>query len=64
MAQKRGKLLRGGQPDIEAAALCILKDWNGGAIEYYTMPPAPPVSSLLETSVVSEFAKEFKIEDM
>ena len=56
--------MRGGQPDIEAAALCILKDWNGGAIEYYTMPPAPPVSSLLETSVVSEFAKEFKIEDM
>lgn len=44
--------------------MCILRDWNSGAIEYYAMPPAPPAACMLETSVVSEFAKEFKIEDM
>ena len=45
IAEKRGKLLRGGQPDVEAAALCLLKDWNSGLIEYYSMPPAPETSS-------------------
>ena len=64
IAQKRGKLLRGGEPDEEAAARALLKDWNSGALKYYMMPPAVDQSRILETSVVTEFAKEFNIDDM
>ncbi|CAG8754736.1 3670_t:CDS:2, partial [Racocetra fulgida] len=39
VARQRGKLKRGGIPDIEAAARIVLQDWNSGKISYYTMPP-------------------------
>eukprot|EP00802_Teleaulax_amphioxeia_P010852 Tamp_10882.p1 GENE.Tamp_10882~~Tamp_10882.p1 ORF type:complete len:447 (+),score=92.33 Tamp_10882:365-1705(+) len=64
IAQRRGKLLRGGEPDEEAAARALLKDWNSGALKYYMMPPVIDESRILETSVVTEFAKEFNIDDM
>ena len=64
IAQKRGKLLRGGEPDEDSAARALLKDWNSGALKYYMMPPAVDHSRILETSVVTEFAKEFNIDDM
>ena len=39
LAEKKGKLLRGGKPDIEGACKIVLKDWNDGHIPYYTVPP-------------------------
>lgn len=40
VAKKRGKLLRGGEPDMNAAAKAVLQDWNSGAIPFFTVPPA------------------------
>eukprot|EP00127_Corallochytrium_limacisporum_P000977 Clim_evm61s33 gene=Clim_evmTU61s33 len=39
IARKRGKLRKGGVPDIVAAGKLILQDWNAGRIRFYTVPP-------------------------
>jgi nuclear GTP-binding protein len=44
VAQARGKLRRGGTPDVGAAARLVLGDWCSGRIPFYTLPPALPAS--------------------
>ncbi|EOD36669.1 hypothetical protein EMIHUDRAFT_51731, partial [Emiliania huxleyi CCMP1516] len=34
-----GKLLKGGEPDINAAAKLVLHDWQRGRLPYFTLPP-------------------------
>ncbi|CAI5523215.1 unnamed protein product [Closterium sp. Naga37s-1] len=41
VAQKRGRLKKGGVPDTLAAARIVLREWNEGRIPYYTLPPSP-----------------------
>ncbi|XP_057427141.1 guanine nucleotide-binding protein-like NSN1 [Lotus japonicus] len=60
----RGKLKKGGIVDTEAAARIVLHDWNEGKIPYYTMPPVRDQGELSEAKIVSEFAKEFNIDDV
>jgi len=43
IAKKSGKLLKGGEPDQEAAAKMVLNDWIRGKIPYFVQPPARPV---------------------
>jgi nuclear GTP-binding protein len=40
VALLRGKLARGGIPDLEGAAKIVLHDWNIGRISFYSEPPA------------------------
>ncbi|KAL7419764.1 nuclear GTP-binding protein nug1 [Cryptotrichosporon argae] len=40
IALVRGRLGKGGVPDLDAAALSVLRDWNSGKIPYFTQPPA------------------------
>ena len=48
VAQKSGKLLKGGEPDINTVAKMILNDWQRGKIPFFVpppgceMPPPPP----------------------
>jgi len=51
IAKKSGKLLRGGEPDQEAAAKMVLNDWIRGKIPYFATPPERPVveSKVVET---------------
>jgi len=39
LAKKMGKLLKGGDPDIETSARIVLMDWQKGRLAYYTHPP-------------------------
>eukprot|EP01059_Diplonema_ambulator_P013524 TRINITY_DN24038_c0_g1_i1.p1 TRINITY_DN24038_c0_g1~~TRINITY_DN24038_c0_g1_i1.p1 ORF type:complete len:542 (+),score=216.08 TRINITY_DN24038_c0_g1_i1:97-1626(+) len=39
LAEKKGKLLKGGKPNVEEACKVVLKDWNDGRIHFYTTPP-------------------------
>eukprot|EP00914_Ancora_sagittata_P023918 GHVO01047646.1.p1 GENE.GHVO01047646.1~~GHVO01047646.1.p1 ORF type:complete len:426 (+),score=89.15 GHVO01047646.1:79-1278(+) len=39
VARIRGKLARGGRPDLMAAARIVLSEWTSGNIRYYTLPP-------------------------
>lgn len=40
LARKRGRVLKGGEPDLEGVARIVLQDWNKGRIRYFTLPPA------------------------
>jgi nuclear GTP-binding protein len=40
IARKSGKLMKGGEPDQEAAAKMMLNDWIRGKIPYFVQPPA------------------------
>ncbi|KAJ3190259.1 GTPase required for pre-60S ribosomal subunit nuclear export and maturation [Gaertneriomyces sp. JEL0708] len=41
VAKNTGKLLKGGEPNIVAAAKIVLNDWQRGKIPYYAVPPEP-----------------------
>ncbi|KAJ1432425.1 P-loop containing nucleoside triphosphate hydrolase, partial [Sesbania bispinosa] len=64
VASVRGKLKKGGIVDIEATARIILHDWNEGKIPYYTMPPVRDQGEPSEAKIVSEFSKEFNIDEV
>ena len=40
IAKKSGKLLKGGEPDQEAAAKMVLNDWIRGKIPFFVPPPS------------------------
>lgn len=39
LARSSGKLLRGGEPDLNTAARMVLYDWQRGKIPYFALPP-------------------------
>ena len=43
LARAKGRLLKGGEPDIEGAAKIVLGDWVRGRIPYFVAPPERPV---------------------
>lgn len=45
IAKKSGKLLKGGEPDLESAAKMVLNDWIRGKIPYFVPPPAKGTDS-------------------
>ena len=56
IAKKSGKLLKGGEPDQEAAAKMVLNDWIRGKIPFFVPPPAKPIAD--DEGVVTEVAGE------
>ncbi|CDI81768.1 GTPase domain containing protein, putative [Eimeria praecox] len=38
LAKRRGKLLKGGTPDIQAVAKMFLQEWQEGRVPYYSLP--------------------------
>jgi len=61
VAHKRGKIKKGGVPNLIAAARTVLKDWVTGAIPYYTLPPKQATSSHDAKTLVS-WNKEFDLD--
>ncbi|SCV72633.1 BQ2448_4170 [Microbotryum intermedium] len=53
VARAKGRLRKGGVPDIEGTARSILRDWVAGRIPYYTSPPVVPTSSTSEFTPVA-----------
>ena len=39
VARKTGKLLKGGEPDIDNVAKMVLNDWQRGKLPFFTPPP-------------------------
>jgi nuclear GTP-binding protein len=65
LARQRGKLRRGGIPDIGSAAKVVLQDWNSGKIPYYTLPPAIDKNNeILDSTIVSTWSKEFNLNEV
>jgi nuclear GTP-binding protein len=65
LARQRGKLRRGGIPDIDSAAKIVLQDWNSGKIPYYTIPPATDKNNaILDSTIVSTWNAEFNLDEV
>ncbi|ROT36958.1 hypothetical protein SODALDRAFT_298678 [Sodiomyces alkalinus F11] len=78
VARKRGRLGRGGVPNLHSAAMTVINDWRDGRIQGWVEPPVlattDNVSSTAPTGVdapapdqkviVTEWAKEFKIDGL
>ncbi|KAG0263930.1 Guanine nucleotide-binding protein-like 3 [Mortierella polycephala] len=62
LARQRGKLKRGGIPDVFSAARSILNDWNSGKIPFYTIPPVTQHTPAAAASMVQGWSKEFDID--
>lgn len=39
LANASGKLLKGGEPDLNTAAKMVLYDWQRGKIPFFSLPP-------------------------
>jgi len=62
MAQKLGRLKKGGIPDVEKAAFKVVEDWNIGKIRYYTQPPEEhSLSHHLTAEIVTEMSSAFDL---
>eukprot|EP00249_Psilotum_nudum_P013802 c24521_g1_i1 orf=382-2205(-) len=64
VARLRGKLKKGGVADSVAAARIVLRDWSEGKIPYYTMPTVRSADLQLESAIVSEWGREFDIDEI
>lgn len=64
LAQQRGKLLKGGVPDIDNAARSVIQDWNQGRIPFYTLPPKQKPTANVSSSLVAGWGAEFSIADL
>ena len=49
LAALSGKLLKGGDPDLNTAAKMVLQDWQRGKLPYYSLPPGVEPNAVLHT---------------
>ncbi|KAJ3235418.1 Guanine nucleotide-binding protein-like 3 [Chytriomyces hyalinus] len=67
LARQRGKLHKGGSPDLENTARSVLQDWNAGRVPFYTLPPVSTgvaVTTHVESSVVQAWSAEFSMPEI
>ena len=73
VARKRGRLGKGGVPNLNAAAMTVVADWRDGRIESWTEPPSNEAAASGQNSdaasadqkqIVKEWAEEFKLEGL
>ncbi|KAM9037792.1 nucleolar GTP-binding protein 2 [Sarcophilus harrisii] len=67
LAFRTGKLLKGGEPDLQTVGKMVLNDWQRGRIPFFVKPPNadPPSASQFPTSLVvsTESSHETKEEE-
>ncbi|GAA5897025.1 hypothetical protein JCM6882_007335 [Rhodosporidiobolus microsporus] len=54
VARAKGRLRKGGVPDLDGTARSILRDWVAGRIPYYTSPPSKEATATLKQQVSAE----------
>jgi nuclear GTP-binding protein len=73
VARKRGRLGKGGIPNLHSAAQCVITDWRDGRIQGWVDPPVRQVApegadanmdGVDHVKVVKEWADEFKLEGL
>lgn len=65
VARKRGRLGKGGVPNLQSAAMGVLMDWRDGRIRGWVDAPKELEWGGKENKeIVNEFAKEFKLEGL
>lgn len=61
VAKTLGKVKKGAVPDVEAAAIAVLHDWNSGKIPYFSQPPVRTEN--VDACIVESLASEFTLAD-
>ncbi|KAL2889753.1 Nuclear GTP-binding protein NUG1 [Ceratocystis lukuohia] len=80
VARKRGRLSRGGVPNLKSAAMTVITDWRDGRIQGWAEAPVLAVEGVIEASasanktadepaadqkqIVTEWAAEFKLDGL
>lgn len=78
VARKRGRLGKGGVPNVHAAAMTVINDWRDGRIQGWAEPPTLKVTTDADMvngqqsgsvgadrkEIVKEWAAEFKLEGL
>ncbi|GAV49000.1 hypothetical protein ZYGR_0N04050 [Zygosaccharomyces rouxii] len=78
VSRKRGRLGKGGVPNMASAGLSVLNDWRDGKIKGWTLPKASkdavthslnagqqqPPEKVEQATVVSEWSKEFDLDGL
>lgn len=78
VARKRGRLGKGGVPNLSSAAKAVITDWRDGRIQGWIEPPAPQIATDVDMNgtenghqsvgdqkqIVKEWAAEFKLEGL
>ena len=66
IAKKYGRLKKGGRPDINAAARCVLQAWNSGKLRYHTEPPETSTKhdAVCTSEILTTFSKEFNLDEL
>lgn len=65
VARKRGRLRKGGVPNLQSAAMGVLMDWRDGRIRgWVEAPKEVEVGKVGRKEVVKEWAEEFKLEGL
>jgi nuclear GTP-binding protein len=59
IATARGKLRKGGAPDITVAARIVLQDWNDGRIPFFTRPPSRGNEGEESAQLMAQYAADF-----
>ena len=62
VARKRGRLGKGGVPNLESAAMAVLSDWRDGRIHGWV--EAPVEKPEVKNQIVEAWAEEFKLEGL
>ena len=63
VARRRGRLGKGGVPNLESAAMTVLSDWRDGRIQGWVEAPGDE-SGEGQKEIVKEWAEEFKLEGL
>ena len=61
LAMKRGRVLKGNEPDIESIARSVLEDWNKGRIKYFTLPPTSDDLIEASTEIITENGEVYQM---
>ncbi|KAK6843467.1 hypothetical protein PG987_004327 [Apiospora arundinis] len=78
VARKRGRLGKGGVPNLPSAAMTVVTDWRDGRIQGWINAPKLPVATAASSKnaesgdgpmvdqkeIVTEWAKEFQLDDL
>lgn len=59
LAVRMGKLLKGGEPDIETVARVVIQDWQKGRLPYFVPPPNAEKSDEIEETVAVEAEESY-----
>jgi hypothetical protein len=59
IAAARGKLRKGGTPNLPAAARIVLQDWHDGRIPFFTRPPSRGNEAFEAAAIVAAYSADF-----